>query len=61
MNVEQIFKKPLSRNINGVVKAEQRDEESKFVELDEYVITNELNTHLTTFFDAYTPRIRRQT
>lgn len=57
MNVEQIFKKPLSRNINGVVKAEQRDEESKFVELDEYVITNELNTHLTTFFDAYTPEL----
>jgi len=55
MNIEQIFTKQLTRNINGVVKAEQKDEESVFVELDEYVVTNELNKHITEFFDAYTP------
>lgn len=55
MNIEQIFTKKLTRNINGVVKAEQKDEESVFVELDEYVVTQELNRHITDFFDAYTP------
>lgn len=57
MNIEQIFTKELTRNINGVVKAEQRDEESVFVELDEYVVTAELNRHITEFFDAYTPEM----
>lgn len=57
MNIEQIFTKKLTRNINGVVKAEQKDEESVFVELDEYVVTQELNKHITDFFDAYTPEI----
>lgn len=28
MNIEQIFEKPLKRNINGVVKAEQTDDAS---------------------------------
>ncbi|WP_417438948.1 BREX system P-loop protein BrxC [Idiomarina sp.] len=55
MNIEQIFTKKLTRNINGVVKAEQKDEESVFVELDEYVVTQELNRHITEFFDSYTP------
>lgn len=55
MNIEQIFEKPLKRNINGVVKAEQTDDESAWVELDEYVITRELDGHLRRFFEAYTP------
>ena len=42
MNIEQIFEKPLKRNINGVVKAEQTDDASAYIELDEYVITREL-------------------
>ena len=45
MNIEQIFKKPLKRNINGVVKAEQTDDASAYIELDEYVITRELENH----------------
>ncbi|MBG0550836.1 hypothetical protein I4O67_19030 [Enterobacter hormaechei] len=43
MNIEKIFEKPLKRNINGVVKAEQTDDESAWIELDEYVITALLN------------------
>ncbi len=35
MNIEQIFEKQLKRNINGVVKAEQTDDESAWIELDE--------------------------
>ncbi len=55
MNIEQIFEKPLKRNINGVVKAEQTDDESAWIELDEYVITRELDGHLRQFFEVYAP------
>ncbi len=55
MNIEQIFEKPLKRNINGVVKAEQTDDQSAWVELDEYVITRELDGHLRQFFEVYAP------
>ena len=58
MNIEQIFAKPLSRDINGVVKAEQTDQASVWVELDEYVITKELDKHFKAFFAVYTPTIR---
>ena len=58
MNIEQIFAKPLSRDINGVVKAEQTDQASVWVELDEYVITKELDKHFNAFFAVYTPTIR---
>lgn len=66
MNIEQIFEKPLKRNINGVVKAEQTDDASAYIELDEYVITRELENHLRHFFESYVPatgpeRIRMET
>jgi energy-coupling factor transporter ATP-binding protein EcfA2 len=57
MNIEQIFTKKLTRNINGVVKAEQVDEESVFVELDEYVVTRELDRHFRSFFETYGPAV----
>lgn len=58
MSIEQIFSKKLSRNINGVVKADQLDEQSIWVELDEYVVTNELDHHLRSFFENYLPAVQ---
>ncbi|HIC7645404.1 TPA: BREX system P-loop protein BrxC [Serratia liquefaciens] len=55
MNIEQIFEKRLDRNINGVVKAEQTDDASAWIEMDEYVITRELEGHLRHFFESYVP------
>jgi len=55
MIVEEIFTKKLTRNINGVVKAEQMDNDSVYVELDEYVVTQELDRHFLEFFEAYLP------
>jgi hypothetical protein len=52
-NVRSLFYKPLDRAINGVVKADQRDTATIFQELDEYVITRELENHFKKFFDAY--------
>lgn len=53
MNIEQIFFKQLSRPINGVVKADQSDNATVFQELEEYVVTNELEKHFRSFFDSY--------
>ena len=57
MQIRELFTKPLDRNINGVVKAEQLDEQSIWSELDEYVVTRELDRHFRHFFETYLPAI----
>ena len=52
MELKNIFKEPVTRPIEGVIKAD--DEASLFVELDEYVLTNEVSKRLDIFLDAYT-------
>lgn len=49
--LREIFEKPVDRPIDGVIKAD--DEASLRVELDEYVITNEISQKLERFLDAY--------
>lgn len=51
MLLEQLFNKPVDRAIEGVIKAD--DDVSLYVELDEYVITNEVAKRLDEFLDAY--------
>lgn len=53
MNIKQLFLKPLDRSINGVVKADQDDNATVYQELDEYVVTNELEKHFRDFFQSY--------
>ncbi|EME68138.1 hypothetical protein H261_19963 [Paramagnetospirillum caucaseum] len=53
MLIKELFEKPIDRPINGVIKADQIDDGSKWQELDEYVITRELDNHLRKFFDSY--------
>ncbi len=60
MNIEQLFSKPLIRDINGVVKAEQVDNNNVYVELDEYVITQELDRHFRRFFEIYNPSVNHR-
>lgn len=57
MNIKDIFFKPLDRSINGVVKADQNDDETVYQELDEYVVTNELEKHFRDFFDSYSTEL----
>ena len=61
MQVQEIFKKDINRNINGVIKAEQQDIESIYTELDEYVVTKELKGHFDKFFDNYLSVIDQRT
>ncbi|UZE94434.1 BREX system P-loop protein BrxC [Alkalimarinus alittae] len=51
MQLEQLFTKPVDRAIEGVIKAD--DDVSLYIELDEYVITNEVAKRLDGFLDAY--------
>ena len=53
MRITTLFQKPITRPINGVVKADQLDASSVWQELDEFVVTRELDRHLRTFFSAY--------
>ena len=46
-----IFERPVDRAIEGVIKAD--DEASLQIELEEYVITNEIERQLEKFLDAY--------
>ena len=51
MLLKEIFHKPVDRNIEGVIKAD--DEASLRLEMDEYVITREVKNRLDNFLDAY--------
>ena len=51
MRIESLFERDIFRPINGVVKADQLDDTSVWQELDEFVITTELDRHLRRFID----------
>ncbi len=51
MILKSIFKKPVDRPIEGVIKAD--DEASLRLEIEEYVLTNEVEKRLKLFLDAY--------
>ena len=53
MKIRDLFKKKIDRPINGVIKADQRDSESIWQELDEYVVTKQLTEYFRRFFDAW--------
>ena len=51
MKLHSIFSKPVDRPIEGVIKAD--DEASLRLEVEEYVLTNEVSKRLEAFLDAY--------
>ena len=53
MKIVQLFERPITRNINGVVKVNQTDDTVIFQELDEYVVTKEVLSHLRKVFSSY--------
>ena len=53
MKIQHMFQKDINRDINGVVKVAQNDEQSLVQELEEYIITRELRRHFDTFFHNY--------
>ena len=59
--IGNLFKKDIHRNIEGVIKADNLTDEAIFQEVDEYVITNDLNKKLDDFFGEYSPSIGNET
>ena len=59
MRIETIFKRDIFRAINGVVKADQLDPSSVWQELDEFVVTHEMDGHLRRFFSTYLDALSR--
>ncbi|MFT8813548.1 BREX system P-loop protein BrxC [Oenococcus sp.] len=53
MQIKEIFEKPIDRNIQGVIKVGQETDANTKQELDEYVVTRELQENFADFFTAY--------
>src|SRR5215204_846770 len=53
MQIKDLFDRDIFRPINGVVKADQLDDDSVWQELDEFVVTRELDQHLRRFVGWY--------
>ncbi|MDD4126516.1 MAG: BREX system P-loop protein BrxC, partial [Methanomicrobium sp.] len=51
--IENLFYNDIKREINGVIKVDQDDDENVYTELDEYVVTKESLKYIDTFFDRY--------
>ena len=61
MNIGEMFEKPINREINGVIKVGQKDEENIYQELNEYVVTDELRKHFKEFFSVYNNSLNNST
>lgn len=53
MNIKELFAKPIDRDIKGVIKVGQDDNANVRQELEEYVVTRELQKHFAEFFSSY--------
>lgn len=61
MLIKDMFAKPIDRDIQGVVKVGQDDTSVIKGELEEYVVTNELQRHFRDFFESYRKGIHGDT
>lgn len=53
MIIKNTFSKPIDRDIKGVIKVGQDDDANIKQELEEYVVTRELQKHFSDFFASY--------
>ena len=53
MQLKDMFVKPIDRDIQGVIIVGQGEETNVAQELEEYVVTKELQKHFADFFSAY--------
>lgn len=61
MKLKDMFSKPIDRDIKGVIKVGQGDDENIRQELEEYVVTRELQKHFADFFASYKKGINGHT
>ncbi|MEI3612628.1 BREX system P-loop protein BrxC [Pseudogracilibacillus sp. SO30301A] len=53
MQIKNMFDRKIDREIKGVIKVGQDDDQNIKQELEEYVVTEELHKHIEQFFAAY--------
>lgn len=61
MKINDMFQKKIDRQIQGVVKIGQDSDEIIRQELEEYVVTKELNRHFDKFFENYRKGTQQRT
>ncbi|AFQ42433.1 BREX system P-loop protein BrxC [Desulfosporosinus meridiei] len=61
MNIKDMFAKKIDRDIKGVIKVGQGDDANIKQELEEYVVTKELQKHFADFFASYKKGINGHT
>lgn len=61
MTIQNMFSKPIDRDIKGVIKVGQDDNANVKQELEEYVVTRELQKHFSDFFASYKKGINGDT
>lgn len=61
MLIKDMFAKQIDRDIKGVIKVGQADDENIKQELEEYVVTRELQKHFADFFGSYKKGINGHT
>ncbi|WP_313757750.1 BREX system P-loop protein BrxC, partial [Tissierella sp.] len=61
MKIKDMFSKDIERPISGVIKVGQDENENIKQELEEYVVTGEINKHLSKFYSNYNKSIDRPT
>ncbi|WP_341779783.1 BREX system P-loop protein BrxC [Levilactobacillus sp. HBUAS70063] len=61
MKIKDIFAKSIDRNIKGVITIGDEQDANVKQELEEYVVTKELDNHFKDFFAAYAEGIRHDT
>ena len=53
MKIKELFSKKIDRDLQGVIIVGQGEETNVVQELEEYVVTRELQKHFADFFAAY--------
>ena len=61
MQIQEMFKKSIIKDIQGVVIAGQGEKNNIATELEEYVVTPELQRHFADFFSAYAKGVHDET
>lgn len=61
MIIKDLFKKPIDRSIQGVVTIGNEDEEQKWMELEEYVCTDEITKQFRIIFRKYRESLQTPT
>ncbi|MPY67735.1 BREX system P-loop protein BrxC [Deinococcus sp. SDU3-2] len=61
LRIADLFDRPIGRDINGVIKAGQQDDRNVEQELDEYVVTRELDGQFRRFFEHYADSLEQPT